>query len=247
MPAWLADRVDSTGEYQETNASAPGEGEAARRVVPAQWPETYSYTLTAAIDAGLPIVAPRIGAFVERLEGRPLTWLVDPTPRPRNGSPRSTRCAVNCCDSASYRSASCANQSPTSIAINNPSSPSPHVSGPIDLRRKDRISVVVIPERFPSGPLTPCAYIRLLQPLDDPDIGGAWNIVIADAVEALHYRADIIVTHRYAVADIEHAEALISHCREHGIALLYDIDDDLLKASRATIRTRRNCGRARNS
>ena len=45
---------------------------------PAQWPETYSYTLSAAIDAGLPIVATRIGAFPERLEGRPLTWLVDP-------------------------------------------------------------------------------------------------------------------------------------------------------------------------
>ena len=45
---------------------------------PAQWPETYSYTLTAAIDAGLPIVATRLGAFSERLEGRPLTWLVDP-------------------------------------------------------------------------------------------------------------------------------------------------------------------------
>ena len=27
---------------------------------------------------GLPIVATRIGAFPERLEGRPLTWLVDP-------------------------------------------------------------------------------------------------------------------------------------------------------------------------
>ena len=34
---------------------------------PAQWPETYSYTLTAAINAGLPIVATRIGAFTERL------------------------------------------------------------------------------------------------------------------------------------------------------------------------------------
>ena len=45
---------------------------------PAQWPETYSYTLTAAIEAGLPIVASRIGAFPERLEGRPLSWLVDP-------------------------------------------------------------------------------------------------------------------------------------------------------------------------
>ena len=45
---------------------------------PAQWPETYSYTLSAAIEAGLPIVAADIGAFPERLDNRPLTWLVDP-------------------------------------------------------------------------------------------------------------------------------------------------------------------------
>jgi glycosyltransferase involved in cell wall biosynthesis len=44
---------------------------------PIQVPETYSYTLTAAIDSGLPIVASRIGALPERLDGRPLTWFMD--------------------------------------------------------------------------------------------------------------------------------------------------------------------------
>ena len=84
-----------------------------------------------------------------------------------------------------------------------------------------------IPERFPSGALTPCAYIRLLQPLDHPAIGGGFDIVLADAEEALNYRADIIVTQRYAVEDLDAADALIRHCREHGISLLYDLDDDL--------------------
>ena len=36
----------------------------------AQWPETYSYTLSYALDSGLPIIAPNIGAFPERLSGR---------------------------------------------------------------------------------------------------------------------------------------------------------------------------------
>jgi hypothetical protein len=36
---------------------------------PAQWPETWSYTLSAAIDAGLPILATDLGAFPERLAG----------------------------------------------------------------------------------------------------------------------------------------------------------------------------------
>ena len=71
----------------------------------------------------------------------------------------------------------------------------------VDLRRDGRISVVVIPERFTSGALTPCAYIRLLQPLDHPAIGGDFDIVLADADEALHYRADIVVTQRYAVRE----------------------------------------------
>jgi GT2 family glycosyltransferase len=42
---------------------------------PAQWPETYSYTLSACLDAALPIVAPDLGAFPERLAARPWTWI----------------------------------------------------------------------------------------------------------------------------------------------------------------------------
>lgn len=44
---------------------------------PAVWPETYSYTLSASLDAGLPIIAPNIGAFGERLQNRDWTWLCD--------------------------------------------------------------------------------------------------------------------------------------------------------------------------
>lgn len=42
---------------------------------PAQWPETYSYTLSACLEAGLPVVAPDIGAFSERLAGRSWSWV----------------------------------------------------------------------------------------------------------------------------------------------------------------------------
>ena len=44
---------------------------------PALWPETYSYTLSASLDSGLPIIAPNIGAFAERLQNREWTWLCD--------------------------------------------------------------------------------------------------------------------------------------------------------------------------
>lgn len=42
---------------------------------PALWPETYSYTLSAALNAGLPVVGPDLGAFPERLSGRAWTWV----------------------------------------------------------------------------------------------------------------------------------------------------------------------------
>ena len=49
---------------------------------PAQCPETYSYTLSTAIELGLPVVAPNLGSFPERLAGREWTWICpwDQTP-----------------------------------------------------------------------------------------------------------------------------------------------------------------------
>ena len=44
---------------------------------PGSCPETYSYTLSACMQRGLPILAPNIGAFPERLAGRRWTWLFD--------------------------------------------------------------------------------------------------------------------------------------------------------------------------
>lgn len=44
---------------------------------PAQWPETYSYTLSHALASGLPIIAPNLGAFPERLSGRACATLFD--------------------------------------------------------------------------------------------------------------------------------------------------------------------------
>jgi glycosyltransferase involved in cell wall biosynthesis len=49
---------------------------------PGSCPETYSYTLSACLKAGLPVVAPQIGAFPERLSGRERTWLFQTDPLP---------------------------------------------------------------------------------------------------------------------------------------------------------------------
>jgi len=65
LPASLA------GEYREPDLNALialERGDAF--FFPAQCPETFSYTLSAALATGLPIVATNLGAFPERLAGR---------------------------------------------------------------------------------------------------------------------------------------------------------------------------------
>ena len=45
---------------------------------PAQWPETYSYTLSACLQAGLPVVAPASGGPVDLVDPSRTGWLYTP-------------------------------------------------------------------------------------------------------------------------------------------------------------------------
>ncbi len=83
FPDGARERMTITGAYQEGELPALLAKYQPHVVwFPAAWPETWSFTLSAAIDAGLPIVASDIGAFPERLAGRPMTWLIEPTMDP---------------------------------------------------------------------------------------------------------------------------------------------------------------------
>jgi GT2 family glycosyltransferase/glycosyltransferase involved in cell wall biosynthesis len=229
LPKPLAQRIAVTGAYAE--AELPVLLAKVRPHVvwfPSQWPETYSYSLSAAIDAGLPIVATRIGAFPERLAGRALTWLVDPEASTEEWL--AVFATVRGALTRLRKPPAGTRRTPVADYYREDYLRAPVVRAAdqlVDLRRDDRVSVVLMPERFANGALTPCAYIRLLQPLDHPAIGGDFDIVLADAAEALNYRADIMVTQRDAVSDAGSADALVRHCRKHGITLLYDLDDDL--------------------
>ena len=69
------------GRYQESELlslleSRKAEGKADLVWFTALWPETYSYTLSSAIEAKLPILAPNVGAFSERLFQRPESWII---------------------------------------------------------------------------------------------------------------------------------------------------------------------------
>jgi len=256
LPETAEDRIAVTGQYAE--ADLPGLlAHVKPHVVwfPAQWPETYSYTLSAAIEAGLPVVAARIGAFAERLRGRPLSWLVDPRASIEEWL-RSFELVRQALAAASPNAMATPSPLPSpeaetvdfyagpylvapaaprvrgvaDDATNRPAEPG--VGGLVDLRRPGRTSIVVVPELLDNGQFSPCAYIRLLQPLDHPSIGAGFDIVLADAQEALCYRADIVATQRYAVPDVSAAAALAAHCRRTGAILAYDLDDDLLHIPR---------------
>ena len=67
-----------SGPYLDCNLPALIASEQADIIYfPAQWPETYSYTLSTALNSGLPIVAPKIGAFIERLSDYPSACLIE--------------------------------------------------------------------------------------------------------------------------------------------------------------------------
>jgi GT2 family glycosyltransferase/glycosyltransferase involved in cell wall biosynthesis len=196
---------------------------------PSTAPETYSFTLSTAIESGLPIVATRIGAFPERLSGRPFTWLLEPAPDPAQWLALFETVA----------GAIRARPNATRAIPSRPAVRGPEVTGPVrpggasgpalmDLRRDGTTAVVVIPETFDDGSFTPCAYIRLLLPLDHPRSGGGVTVTLANPELAFRYQADIIVTQRYALPSIDAAEALAAHAKRTGAALIYDLDDDLL-------------------
>lgn len=226
--------LHETGKYKEDELAELLAGVRPHVVwFPAPWPETFSYTLSAALAAELPVVATRIGAFPERLAGRPLTWVVDPTLSPETwietfvavreallSAPAQVTGPPRPLAADFYDAAYLAPMKAPAVARRK--------DGLTDLRREGRTSVVVIPERIGDGLLSPCAYIRLLQPLDHPAIGADMDIVVADAETALRYKADIIATQRYAIEDDAAAQALIRHARASGAALLYEMDDDLL-------------------
>ncbi|MGE0419100.1 MAG: glycosyltransferase [Acetobacteraceae bacterium] len=205
---------------------------------PAPWPETHSYTLSAALAAELPVVATRIGAFPERLVGRPLTWLVEPTLATEDWI--TTFAAVRTALTKAAGRTLRGNRTPVAdfydsdyLAPATLPLPTPATGSSLtDLRRNGRTSIVVIPERFDTGAISPCAYIRLLQPLDHPDVADDMDIVLADAESALQYRADLFITQRYAIDDLAAATTLIEHVKQVGGALVYDMDDDLLNIPR---------------
>jgi GT2 family glycosyltransferase/predicted SAM-dependent methyltransferase len=234
LPMNVRRKVEETGEYKEADLPALiGEAKLHALWFPVIVPETYSYTLSAAIDAELPIIAPTIGAFPERLEGRPLTWLVEPAQdvsemlsslaRLREDLLQSRNSLTGPrlrCEEPFYPDVYLKPFRNTKTAESTKSR---------TLRRKGVTSVLVLPDRYNGGGITPCGYIRLVLPFDHAaEIHKDVLVQVVDLESALSRDADILVCQRHVTRDLPSAEKLISHCRSNDIKIVYDLDDDLL-------------------
>ena len=72
----LSDALETLGPYQDDEIDALIAARDPDLIwFPCRWPETYSYTLSAALRAGRPLLVPDIGSFPERVQNRPLTWV----------------------------------------------------------------------------------------------------------------------------------------------------------------------------
>ena len=239
FPSHAIPLIKTTGPYQD--ADLP---KILQRIdphvfwFPSSAPETYSYTLSTAIATGLPIAATDLGAFTERLAGRPLTWLVDhrasaqdwlnvfnaiqQTLRNRLEQPPAPRPVTSDYYLDHYVRPKLTKQVKTLSGPNVRQPKTVTKTAP----RKPKIAIV--PERYATGGLTPCAYIRLLQPLDHPSVSTAFDVALANAETIFDCNADIIVTQRHAIPNLATVNRLADHARRTGARLLFDLDDDLL-------------------
>jgi GT2 family glycosyltransferase/glycosyltransferase involved in cell wall biosynthesis len=192
---------------------------------PGRCPETYSFTLSTALRAGLPIVAPQLGAFPERLRDRAWTRLVnvDLTTEGLIDVLQEIRQEL-----ASVAAGPCVATPDRAVSRFYPRSyltqaaPAPAAASPVSRPR-----VLLVPETHGGVPGA-CGYIRLLLPLLHADVRSMMDVSVAAPHEALQQVADVLVLQRLAFRDRRGLEALLDHALRTGQRVVYDLDDDLL-------------------
>ncbi|MFM0113507.1 glycosyltransferase [Paraburkholderia nemoris] len=227
-PIDMSSTYSETGEYTDDNVqSLIAEADPHLIWLPSTWPETYSYTLSAALAAGVPVVAPNIGAFPERLSGRDWSWIV-----PWDST------ALQMLDFLQEARALLERGVSPPLAESGEAPPQGFYNGayqaeltsaqatPIDLRRPGVPSVLAVVETYGKH-ASPCAYIRVLLPLLKIASKQPLTVKVVEAGRLSDYVADAVYTHRVALSGGD-ALTAVEHCRRNNMRLVYDLDDDLL-------------------
>jgi glycosyltransferase involved in cell wall biosynthesis len=211
-------RAEVTGPYKETDLPQLLEIHAPHVIwFPGLVPETYSYTLSSALAARMPLISGDIGAIPSRTRGRPWTLHVKPSLSPGGWLEafehmRKSMLAGVWVEPLKKPSA---DRRISNLAKRGP------------LRRGRSKPILILPDRFSNGAPTPCGYIRLLLPYDDLASAGEARIDLIDAHELAHVTGSAVIAQRHAAKTIEAADELIAACRAKGMPLIYDLDDNL--------------------
>lgn len=202
---------------------------------PTLWPETFSYGLTTCLELGLPAAAHDIGAFPERVAGRPWTWVV-----PREWSAaewidffqrvRRDHFLTGTSPSAPphrprglpdfYRAQYLSKESISSVNRSAMRSRSPKP-----------ITIAAAVATDDNGQITACGYVRVIRPLTHPAVADTLRLTVMTPRELATAEADVILVQRVAIQNMETAERLIQSCRTRGSQLVFEIDDNLFDIS----------------
>lgn len=234
LPYRLRHIITVTGSYEENDLNSLISKVGAHVVwFPTICPETYSYTLSSALKTKLPIIAPTLGAFPERLENRPLTWLFDQS----SDTSKLNKLFEQIYDVLSKQTVTDLTGK-RKITTNNfyksdyllPHQRFEATTGKsiYSLKRDKFLSILILPDRF-LGNISPCGSIRLTLPIDL--IGSFAEDILFEHVDTrsvFHRVADILICQRHTFDKVEDVNRLIEHCRKYQIRLVYDLDDDLI-------------------
>ncbi|WP_372382301.1 glycosyltransferase [Xanthomonas sp. NCPPB 1068] len=230
LPPSTVAAVRTTGRYLEDELASILDSEKPDVLLFAsRWPETYSYTLSAGLEAGLPVIVPDIGAFSERVSGRPWSFVI-----PADVAPDALVTRLLALRDVLGENTHTETLLPERTALIPTSGPDAGYSQeamqrlPVPQPRPlgDRLRIVVVMEIGHDIP-SPCAHIRLMAFFDAMQARGQAWVRYVRARDVVRYRADVIVTHRTAVTTLAEAEALSAYAARHKIPLIYDLDDNL--------------------
>lgn len=228
-PIAESDVYSETGEYADEDIQRLiSEAKPHLIWLSSTWPETYSYTLSAALVAGVPVVVPNLGAFPERVSNRAWSWVVP-----------WDRGAVGMLGFFEEVRAAFEQATPPALPAFGDGPPQDFYDGfyqaallakpvvkQIDLRRPGVPAVLAVVETYGDTP-SPCAYIRVVLPLLKLARHRPATIKFVEPSQVTDYVADVLYTHRVALSGSS-ASAVAAHCKQTGMRLVYDIDDDLI-------------------
>ncbi|KCZ85712.1 hypothetical protein HAD_08505 [Hyphomonas adhaerens MHS-3] len=194
---------------------------------PAQVPETFSFTLGAAIASGRPVAAADLGALPERLSGRPWSWVL-----PWKQTAEEFLGFVTDAREKSFLTGA-----PPVAPQSELAAPLPTAFYQIDylapmqakapmIGRGARRRIVAVDHNVMP---TACGQIRLALPLTHPALSSDVAFSVLPLEEAMKADADAIVVQRTAVPDPDMANRLADRCDRKGIRKLFEIDDDLFE------------------